>query len=288
MTSRVLAAAGFLFSSLCGPVSAQMALPAPASNAPTSSPPAAAPAAPGGGTRGATVHASSRGAIAKGKRNRRNGASDNPNIREQARQASAGRDAQAGSSRSAERDQRYDSAAVALSNRRAQCRQRPIGAADHGKPDDGFRAGSQPARRYPARRNSGSSARPRRGCPRRRRQGQSILSARLQSRSWHRLGDLRRRHADQSADACARAGLCRPQLADARNRQQPRRAQGAVFRRCWRFRHRWLALHQSQGQRREECRRSVARQLRLPKIFHHGFDQARRRIAALCRRDEFL
>ena len=43
-----------------------------------------------------------------------------------------------------------------------------------------------------------------------------------------------------------------------------------------------------QGQRRQEDRRSHRREFRLPALFHHGIDEAWRRLAALCRRGQYL
>ena len=56
------------------------------------------------------------------------------------------------------------------------------------------------------------------------------------------LGDLRRRHADQPADPCARPGLRRSQLADAGDRQQPRYPQRPILRRRRRLRQRRHAV----------------------------------------------
>ena len=145
-------------------------------------------------------------------------------------------------------------ACAALRHRRAEHCRRRRRAAHHGEPDDGDRAGSQRPPGGAAGRDSRSRARPRRGHARRRRQGQSILSARLQSRSRHGSGDLRRRHADQSAVPCSRPGLRRPQLADAADRRQPEHPQGTLLRRRRRFRHRGLAVHQSARQRRQDHR----------------------------------
>ena len=90
-------------------------------------------------------------------------------------------------------------------------------------------------------RNPRSCSGPGGGFSRRRRQGQPVLPARLQSRSRHRFRRLCRRHADQPADARPRPGLCRSQLADAGNGRQPRHPQGSVLRRCRRFCQRRLA-----------------------------------------------
>ena len=64
----------------------------------------------------------------------------------------------------------------------------------------------------------------------RRRQSQSILLARIPTRSRNRSGSHRRRHADQPADPRARPGLLRHQLADAGTRQLRRVQQGTVLR----------------------------------------------------------
>ena len=202
-----------------------------------------------------------------------------------ARQEAACGEAETGASRVSER---ASSAGIVLCDRRSQCRRRPAGRTEHGEPDDGVGAGPEQSSGDAPRRNPRSCAGPRRGHARRRRQGQSILSARLQSRSRHRSGDLRRRHAGQPADPRAWPGLRRSQLADAGNRQQPRHSQGAVLCRRRRLRQRRHTRGQSARQRRQERCRGNDRQLRLRAAFHHGLNQARWRLAALCRRGQYL
>ena len=67
-------------------------------------------------------------------------------------------------------------------------------------------------------------------------QGQSVLSARLESRSRHRPCHICGRRTDQFADPCARPGLHRSQLAHSGNRQRAGTPQGSVFRRRGRLR----------------------------------------------------
>ena len=63
----------------------------------------------------------------------------------------------------------------------------------------------------------------------RRRQGEPVLPARLQPRPRHRLRDLGRRHAGQHADARARPGLQRPELADPRAGRPHRYRKGPYY-----------------------------------------------------------
>ena len=75
----------------------------------------------------------------------------------------------------------------------------------------------------------------------RRRQGEPVFPARLQSRPRHRLRDLPRRDAGQHAHARARAGLHRSQFHDPGARRAHRLLQGPVLRVRRRFRRRRAA-----------------------------------------------
>ena len=178
--------------------------------------------------------------------------------------------------------------AVALRDRRAQRCRRNAGGAAIGKPDDDLGRGPQFPSGGNEHGNPRSGARPRRRPALRLRQGQPILSARLQSRPRHRPGDILGRHTDQFADQCPRPGLRRPELSHSRNDQRIGSPQGTLFRRRRRFRQCRRPASFPARQRPTEHRLRDSRQLRLRPVPDTGLDRARRRIAALCRRIQDL
>ena len=78
----------------------------------------------------------------------------------------------------------------------------------------------------------------------RRRQGESVLPARLQPRSRNRFRDDGRRRAGEPADACARPRLLGSQFPDSRARQRRAVLEGTVLRRPGRLRDGGRGQHQ--------------------------------------------
>ena len=120
------------------------------------------------------------------------------------------------------------------------------GAADH-------------ARRRGPRDRAGHDRQP----AQRRGQGQSVLPARLQPRSRHRLLDDRRRRAGEHADRRPRARLLRRQLPDSRARERRAVQEGAVLRRRGRLLGRRRRQHQLRQSARPPDRARQRRQRRL-------------------------
>ncbi len=159
--------------------------------------------------------------------------------------------------------------------RRAECRRRSASAAEPREPDVGDRRRSQRASGHPPGRDPRSRARPVGDAAQRRRQGQPVFPARLQSRPRHRHRDLGRRHADQPAHPCPWPGLRRPQLPHAGGRQFARHPQGAVLCRRRRFRQCRLARDRPAGHGAAHGR-FHHRQLRLRAPVRDRLDQALR------------
>ena len=86
-----------------------------------------------------------------------------------------------------------------------------------GQPGRDHRAAARRAAHHARRRSARDRAGRRHQPAQRRRQSQSVLPARLQSRSRHRLRDDGRRHAGQHADARARPWLFGSELPDSRS-----------------------------------------------------------------------
>ena len=175
-----------------------------------------------------------------------------------------------------------------LRDRRSQRRRRNAAGAAIGEPDDDLGRGAQFPSGGNEHGNPRSGARPRRRPALRLRQGQPILSARLQSRPRHRPGDLLGRRTDQFADQCPRPGLRRPEFSHSRNARRIGSPQGTLFRRRRRFRQCRRPASFPARQRPAEHRLRDSRQLRLRPVPDAGLDRARRRIAALCRRIQDL
>ena len=149
-----------------------------------------------------------------------------------------------------------------------------------GQPGRDHRAAARRAADHARGRGARDRARRRHQPAQRRGQGQSVLPARLQPRSRHRLRDDGRRHAGQHADARARARLLRSELPDPRAGQRRAVLEGPVLRRPGRLRDRRRGQHQLRQRARPADR---ARRRRRPGLRPRaGGGVAERRAAARC------
>ena len=142
------------------------------------------------------------------------------------------------------------------------------------------RAAPDGARRGRARDGAGCRHQPALG----RRQGEPVLPARVQPRSWNRLRDDGRGRPGQSSDARPRPRLHRPQLRGSGARLRHPVQEGPLLRRGRRLHDRRLGQHQLRQRPRRAHRAGRWRLVPVSAGPLRGFAESRRRQSSLCDR----